>query len=393
MADTTQVPINTARYASGTGVLISRLQNFEDSSEEPETLLRFVLKDPAAPTNIDVGVPRWQTCLVKSFYADALTVGPSHIMLMHCDKINKILAVGVFQSGDWATTDAFLKTYADVSAVTAVGTALACVPVLNPVLGPPDEFLTTVLSVPSVGDMLGVTVLPKDISGHVVGAAPGITGTALGFSGAELTDWRWVGFVARRDDDDPDIIRMLGGLEKTDVTRVGPGDFRSSANYVFSVKESTGLLDTAATVVSVDIPFTPHQLAEGTPVSISGASGLTFWCVGRADPEYINPAMSHRLESVVATNALTLAGAVGIWGTKDPEFKSWQRLWEAPFGISSPPVHHLDAVSVNHNEISRDVGLLYHPVWQRLIPFGVDNDSGQDPVVETPRRSELPPPA
>lgn len=390
MANTTQLPITTGRYASGTGVLISTLQNFQDSSEEPTTLLRFVLKDPEVPATIDVGVPRYQTCLVKSFYADALTTGPSHVMLMHCDKIDKILAVPVFQSGDWTATDTWLRTYADITAVAAGGTALTCVPVLEPVTGPPDDYLTTVLSVPTGSDKLGVTVIPKAIDSNVVGAAPGITGTDLGFSGSELTDWRWVGFVSRRDDTDPDIIHVLGHLEKTDVVRVGPGDFRSSANYVFSVKESTALLESTAEQVTVDVPFTPHQLAEGTPISISGPSEKTFWCIGRADPEYVNPSLTHRLESVVATNALTLASAMGIWASKDPELKTWQRIWKAPIGISSPPVHHLDDSVVDHAEISRDLGLIYHPVWQRLIPFGIDNDSGQDPVVETPVRSKQP---
>lgn len=382
-----RTPINTGRYAAGTGIYVSSLTNLEDPTEEPRALIRYILKDPENTSDTDVGVPLYQMTLSKSYYEDALTVGPSHVALMHCDKLEKILAVGIFPSGDWQDTDDWLQTYADVTAVDHAvvggGYTMASVPVLEPVGGFPDEYLTTVLSVPSASDHLGVTVLPKDISGHVVAAAADISGTDLGFSGSEILNWRWTGFVARRSETTPDEIIVSGGLEKMDTVRKGPGDLSGSANYTFVVRESDGGLVSGAVAATVDVPFTPHQIVEGTP----NDSEKTYWAVGRVDPEFVNPSVSFQLASVDASNALALGASIGIWATTDPQLGTWERLWQSPIGINSPPVHHLDNAVVAHKEVPRDLGLMYSGLYQRMIPFTIDNDSGQDPVTETPKRS------
>jgi hypothetical protein len=390
MAEVQQMPINTSRFGSGLGVHVTVLSDFDDPNEDPRDLIRYVIRDPDDPNEGDIGTPNFQMTVTKSFYENAKFVGPSHVILLHGRKVGKIVAIPVFPSGDWATTDGWVQTYADVSAVpTNLGAcAMASVPVLGPMLGPPDEYLTSILSVPSASDLLGITILPKVISGHTVAAAAEITGADLGFDQAEYENWRWTGFVARRNSTDPDLITVFAGLEKLDTVRKGPGDLSGSANYVFTVRESDSSLEIAPEEVEIDIPFTPHQLAEGSPFGVSGSRTSTVWCIGRVDPEYVNPSVVHNLPSATADNTMGLAGSVGIWASTDLEMFTWQRVYQSPIGISSPPVHHLNSLSADHSELPRDLGIMYSSKFQRLLPVVIDNDSGQDPVIETPRRAK-----
>lgn len=391
MVRTRQTPNNTSRNVSGTGILVASLSDPQDPFEEPKSVSRFVVRDPDGST-LDVGVPQYQMTLFRNFVFELVVDDPNMITLLHLNTIKKIAAVPVFRETDHAEMNAWLRTYADVSAVdhdvAGAGYVMASVSVVDVVFEPSITYVTSVLSVPSGADKLGVTVLPLAISGHVVAAAPEITGTDLGFSGSQLTDWRWTGFTAIRQVADPDLIDVFAGLEKLDTARNGPGDLRGSANYVFTVRESDASLETAAVPVFADVPFTPHQLVSGTP----SESTRTAWCVGRVDPEFVNPTPLPKMASVDAANALTLSGSVGVWANTGADLQNWQRVYESPFGISSPPIHHLDNAVIEHIEVPRDLGLMYNSTWQRLTPFVVDNDSGQDPVTETPRRADLPPP-
>ncbi len=386
---TKQSPIQTSKYASGTGVWISFIDEFSSGQDEPTMLGHHTLFDPNSPGTREVGLPLYQTVLVENLDATEVSEKPAAWYLIHCHVSGSIIRVGIPHPDapyDYSSFSSQLAEYADVSLIPSPGSAFAGVPFLNPANG--TEGVTTIISVPEVSDKLGVTVLYKDVAGHAVSPVPAISGASLGFSAGEQFDWKWVGFVMRRDLDDPDLLHVLGNIEKMNVARKGPGDLSSSAMYAFSVKESTQALVSPATLVTVDIPFVPHQLVEGVPGSASGtASPLTLWCIGRVDSEFVNPSVTHRPSTVEAASAaMTTVGGVGIWASTDQTMQNWVRIWEAPMGISCPAVHHSRSSSdTEHLEVSRDVGIVFHPLTQRLFPFTIDTDPGQDPWVEEAR--------
>jgi hypothetical protein len=386
---TKQSPIQTAKYASGTGVWISFIDEFSSGQDEPTMLGHHTIVDPNSPSTREVGLPLYQTVLVENLHATDVTEEPMAWYLIHCHTVGSIVRVGIPHPEspyDFPAHSAQLAEYADVSLIPSPGAAFAGVPFLTP--ASTAEGVTTIISVPEISDKLGVTVLYKDTTGHAVSPVPAISGASLGFSAGEQFDWKWVGFVMRRDTSDLDLLHVLGSIEKMNVTRKGPGDLSSSAMYAFSVKESTQALVSPASLVTADIPFTPHQLVEGTPGAAGGTvSPLTFWCIGRVDSEFVNPSVAHKPATVQAASAaMTTVGGVGIWASTDPEMKTWVRIWEAPMGISCPAVHHLNSSSdTEHLEVSRDVGLVFHPFTQRLFPFTIDTDPGQDPWVEEAR--------
>jgi len=327
--------------------------------------------------------------MVRNYNEGSGSSEPSHAVLLHCHLIEKILILPVYQDGNVAASMAWAETYANLAALAAPGTALAAVPVPDPTpLASPIEIVTTVLSVPAAGDNLGVHVLSRTKTGHVVPAVPGITGTDLGFSGAELTNWKWKGFVAERTDDDPDVIRVFAGLEKGGV-RAGIGDQSTSANYIFSVKESDGSLVSPAALVSIDISFTPSQVTRGKPVVLKGGKKDTWWIIGRADSEFYTPQLPNTLRPDTSTKVMGVAtsGSIAVWGTQDPSWLTWRRVRQVPTGVSHMPVQHLDNDSVVHHEAPRDLGLVYQELYQTLTPLTIDTDTGQDPVAEMAKLS------
>ncbi len=381
-----KTPVRTSLFASGTGIWISTIAENAGEVEEPETIARFTLADPEALTNRDIGWPQYQFRMVKNNNVGAGTTEPSHVCLLHAHKIQKIIAAPVFLDGSIPASLAWVETYCDVSAVAVFATAFAAVPVPDPApAASPIEIVTTVLSIPTVADKLGVQLFPRDKSGHVAPAAPAITGTALGFSGSQLTDWEWRGFAAYRDEDDADLIRVIAGLEKIGETRSQIGDQSKTSNYTFTLKESDGSLASGADLVTVDIPFIPHQLVRGRPTSIVGGNKeLTFWCIGRSDPEFVNRVLddARRIDTAPTTNGIGSATGTGMWATKDPELKTWIRIHVPPTGVGHMGTQNLDDASTPHTEGPRDLGLMYQPVFQRLTPLTIDTDSGQDPVEE-----------
>lgn len=388
-------PIRTSTRVSGTGLWISTTSPGADGAlQEPSIVSRWTAHDPADSNQYDIGYPTYQFRVVRNYNEDAATSGPSHACLLHCNKIQKILIMPVYLNGDVSSSRSWTAVYADVSAITELGTAMATVPVFEPAPGLPDpEIATTVISIPTVSDKLGVHVFPKLKVGHVAPASPAITGAALGFSGAELTEWKWKGFVAQRTAEDPDVIRVFGGLEKI-VARTGMGDQSQSANYIFEVKESDGSLVTAAEEVTVDIPFTPSQMVYGEPIVLKGGKTPTWWIIGRADSEFYNPVVpnSARLGTSPKVGGVASVGAIGIWATQDPTWKTWRKTAQTPTGVSHMPVQHLNNASVPHHEAPRDVGLTYDGLTQMLTPHTIDTDPGQDPVREAGKKALVTPP-
>lgn len=388
-------PVRTATHASGTGVWISKITEIAGQVEEPEIIARFTLGDPADEDVRDIGWPQYQFRMAKNNNVGAGTTEPSHITLLHAHKLQQILAVPVYLNGDVTASRAWTEVYCDVSAVAEFATAFAAVPVPDPApAASPIEIVTTVMSIPTAGDKLGVQLFPRDKTGHVAPAAPAITGVALGFSGAELTDWQWKGFAAYRDEEDADLIRVIAGLEKVEEVRAQIGDQSKTANYTFVLKESDGSLVSGADLVVTDIPFIPHQLVRGRPTSITGGNKvLTFWCMGRSDPEFVNRTLDDatRINTAPTTNGIGSAAGIAVWATKDPELKSWTQYHLPPTGVGHMGTQNLNDASTEHTEGSRDLGIMYHPVTQRLTPLTVDTDSGQDPVEEMGSKVLTPP--
>lgn len=384
-------PKATSPYVSGTGIWItnSTIQT-GGRPGAPEIVSRWTVFDPDMPSTLDVGYPLYQFRMVRNYNEGAGDTEPSHIALLHCSTIQKILILPIRLDGDVATSTAWMETYMDLSAPAEVGTAMAAVPVFEPTpLASPIEVVTTIISIPQVADRLGVELFAKDKTGHVAPAAPAISGTDLGFSGSELTDWRWKGFVAERMEDDPDVIRVFAGLEKLEARPGGIGDQSKSANYIFSIRESDGLLVSGATAVDVDIPVIPSQLVSGDPIALKGGRKKTTWVIGRADSEFYNPqlAADKRPASSSMVAGISASGAIGIWSPRDDTWATWERVRQVPTGVSHMPSQHLDVESVMHQEAPRDVGLSYLPIQQQLTPHTIDTDTGQDPVVEVGKKA------
>ncbi len=382
-----QTPVRSARFASGVGLWISKIVESGGNVSEMETIARHTLHVPGQNQLTDIGWPQYQFRMIKNYNVGAGTgIIPSHWVLFHGHRLKDIILAPIHLSGNSDDFSIGLKVYLDVTPVAEFATALAAVPIPDPDPGAsPVEAVTTVVSIPTAGDKLGVQLFARTSVAGVAPASPAITGAALGFTGSQLTDWHWKGFSAYRDEEDPDLIRVIAGLEKTGEARAQIGDQSKTANYTFVVKESDGTLVSGADLVTTDIPFIPHQLVRGRPTAISGGSkDLTFWCMGRSDPEFVNRNLddARRIDTAPTTNGIASATGIGVWASKDPELKTWARIHVPPVGVSHMGAQNLDDSSVEHTEGPRDLGLMYQPVFQRLTPLVIDTDTGQDPVEE-----------
>lgn len=383
-------PKATAEYSSGTGIWITSSQIGADGMPaNPVLISRWTAHEVGSPSVRNVGYPTYQFRMVRNFEAGAGTSSlPSHVCLLHLHTLGHIYVLPVLLNGDVAASQAYMASNIDLSAVSTTGTALAAVPIPSPTAG---QVVTSIMSIPTGGDLLGVEVFAFLKTGHVAPASPSISGTDLGFSGGQLLTWTWKGFVAERTEADPDVIRVFGGLVKTGARAGGIGDLSAIANYVFEVSESTGALVSPAVLVNMDVAVIPSQMVQGSPVALSGGGTPTWWIIGRSGSEFYSPLLdpSTRPPGSPKAAGVSSVGSLSIWTTQDATWATWRQTHQLPTGVSHMPVQHLDDATITHHEAPRDVGLSYHSLPQLLIPHTVDTDTGQDPVCETGKKAFL----
>lgn len=234
-------------------------------------------------------------------------------------------------------------------------------------------------------DFLGI-----DVSEFPVGAPPYvstavITGAQIFPSGtgapAGTAEAVWGTFVAREESDGTGNIRVLAQILFRPAALPASSRQSDLARLVTFVIDPVGKTVTeAASTVVTDVPFSPHQIAEGQNVPLGGGDPVSYlWCVGRYDPNYTDAYVNSTGTPDSGTHNMS---PVGVWVCDDPDAMTpWRRISHIAASEQTDPTDLIanPATPDNVSLRARDLGLAFDPSWQRLTAVGVDTDASQDP--------------
>lgn len=369
-----EAPEGTCEEAVGLGLWVSRQEAFGQTTDMQG---RIIFDDPDNPGTLLVGPPIYQMVLVKK---DGGT--PDYYAILHSDGDDK----HIIKSLNYGEDPHVSAAHTTFLAQGAMNTGQAMCGLWHSTEG-----LVVIVAEDVTGtDGLSLSFF-KGVGPHASAGAD-IAATDLGFTAPQGAANTWISFVAREDSDGNIIVL---GLRFDASAHATPGGDDAYVLETFvldpTVASGPAAVVTEHVAVDTDEQFEPHQLAEGSVLSLQGGGKTeAVWVVGRFDPERRGNQSTARLVDTVEGRApshgMSNVGGEGIWICETPDTLSgWRRVFTASVGQAQAPVEHIrnDSTGVHH----KDLGLCFDESWQRLTHLGIDQDPSQDPLGERPEYS------